>query len=156
MKPFHSSLIRMIGSNASWSSDDILLNRQGTGATLSPRDHVMFIADAGGVSEMVARDAILFNDAEVTVDLTAFGPLAVGQSLLLFDAAPGQLADGHVFGALNVTGGGAGPYQLIYDDVLTGDIFLYVPEPAIIPLLSIAMISLAMRHRRSFELRSHN
>lgn len=150
MKPFHSSIIRMIGSNASWSSDDILLNRQGTGVNLSPRDHVMFIADAGGVSDMVARDAILFNDAEVTVDLTAYGPLAVGQMMKLFDAAPGQLADGHAIGVLNVIGGGAGPYQLIYDDVATGDIFLFVPEPATILLLGIAMVPFAGRCRRRF------
>ena len=66
MKPFHSALIRMVGSNASWSSDDILLDRQGSGATLQPRDHVMFISDAGGVSEMVSRDAIL---SQYDVDL---------------------------------------------------------------------------------------
>ena len=147
MKAFHSALIRMIGSNASWSSDDILMNRQGSGPTLQPRDHVMFISDAGGVSPMVARDAILFNDAEVTVDLTAYGPLAPGQKLKLFDAAPGQLADGHFFGVLNVIGGGAGPYSLIYDDNATGDIFLFVPEPASLALFAIGLLLFVGRRR---------
>jgi hypothetical protein len=136
----------MIGSNASWDSDDILLNRQGTGPTLQPRDHVMFIADAGGVSEMVARDAILFNDAELTVDLTAF-PLNPTQQIRLFDARPGQLADGHGFGVLNIIGGPAGAtYRLIYDDNPTGDIFLRraVPEPTTIVMLLSCFLALAL------------
>jgi hypothetical protein len=148
MKPFHSSIIRMIGSNASWSSDDILLNRQGTGPTLSPRDHVMFVADAGGVSEMTARDAILFNDAEVTVDLTGYRPLAVGERLRLFDAAPGQLADGHAFGVLNVLGvPSTAGYHLFYDDVATGDIFLTVPEPAAVALFAVGLVLFMGRRR---------
>jgi hypothetical protein len=149
MKPFHSSIIRMIGSNASWSSDDILLDRQGAGPTLSPRDHVMFVSDAGGVSEMVARDAILFNDAEVTVNLTAYGPLALNEQMLLFDAAPGQLADGHFFGALNIVGGAPpGEYALIYDDVATGNIFLTrVPEPASVALFAMCFVLFLGRRR---------
>jgi hypothetical protein len=148
MKPFHSSIIRMIGSNASWDSDDILLNRQGTGATLSPRDHVMFIADAGGVSEMVARDAILFNDAEVSVDLTDYRPLAAGERLRLFDAAPGQLADGHAFGVLNVLGiPSTAGYHLFYDDLGTGDIFLTVPEPATLALFAFGLVWFVGRRR---------
>jgi hypothetical protein len=148
MKPFHSSIIRMIGSNASWDSDDILLNRQGSGATLSPRDHVIFTADAGGVSEMVARDAILFNDAELTVDLTGYHPLAPGERLRLFDARPGQLGDGHVFGVLNVLGvPNTTGYHLFYDDVATGDIFLTVPEPATVALFVIGL-ALFMGRRR--------
>ena len=150
MKPFHSSIIRMIGSNASWDSDDILLNRQGTGPTLQPRDHVMFIADASGVSEMVARDAILFNDAELTVDLTAF-PLTPAQEIRLFDARPGQLADGHVFGVLNVIGGSPGAtYRLIYQDDPTGDIFLRraVPEPSSVMLLLFCSLALALGRRQ--------
>jgi hypothetical protein len=149
MKPFHSSIIRMVGSLASWSSDDILLDRQGAGPTLSPRDHVMFIADAGGVSEMVSRDAILFNDAEVTVNLSAYGPLALNEQMLLFDAAPGQLADGHLFGVLNVVGGAPpGEYTLIYDDVATGDIFLTrVPEPASVALFAMCSVLFLGRRR---------
>jgi hypothetical protein len=148
MKPFHSAVIRMIGSNASWSSDDILLDRQGSGITQQPRDHVIFTADAGGVSEMVARDAILFNDAELTVDLTAF-PMSVGQSLLLFDARPGQLADGHVFGQLNVLGAPGQFFQLFYDDVPTGDISLVriVPEPSTLMLVAAALAGLAVRRK---------
>jgi hypothetical protein len=151
MKPFHSSLIRMVGSNASWSSDDLLFDRQGTGINQQPRDHVMFISDAGGVSEMVARDALLFNDMEVTVDLTSFGELSVGQQMLLFDARPGQLADGHSVGVLNVLGvASPASYALIYDDGPTGDIFLTrVPEPASALLCAAAgLISFAVRRRR--------
>ena len=151
MKPFHSSIIRMTGSNASWNSDDILLDRQGTGVNLQPRDHVMFIADAGGISEMVARDAILFNDAEVTVDLTGFRELNVSERLLLFDAAPGQLANGHVFGVLNVLGvSDPAAYSLIYDDSATGDILLIrVPEPATSALTAFGLIGLVVKRRRS-------
>jgi hypothetical protein len=157
MKPFHSAIIRMIGSNASWSSDDILLDRQGTGINQQPRDHVMFIADAGGVSEMVARDAILFNDAEVTVDLTNFRELGQSERLLLFDAAPGQLANGHVFGVINVLGvSDPSAYSLIYDDAATGDIFLTrvsepagVSEPATLALTAFGLIGLIVRRCRS-------
>ena len=149
MKPFHSAVIRLNGSSASWSSDDILLNRQGTGTTLQPRDHVIFVADAGGVTEMVSRDAILFNDAEVTVDLTAYHELAPGEQLLLFDAAPGQLADGHAFGVLNVLGvSNPAIYQLIYDDVATGDIFLAIPEPSSALVAGCTLLALAARRRR--------
>ena len=149
MKPFHSSIIRMIGSSALGSSDDILLDRQGAGPTLSPRDHVMFISDAGGVSEMVSRDAILFNDAEVTVNLTAYGPLALNEQMLLFDAAPGQLANGHLFGALNVVGGrNPAEYTLIYDDDPTGNIYLTrVPEPASVALFAMCFVLLLGRRR---------
>jgi hypothetical protein len=150
MKPFHSSIIRMIGSNASWDSDDILLDRQGTGINQQPRDHVMFVADAGGVSEMVSRDAILFNDAEVTVDLTSYHPLAPGERLRLFDARPGQLANGHVFGVLNVLGvPNTAGYHLVYEDDATGDIFLTVPEPSSAVLLLLGFLSWASKRRRS-------
>jgi hypothetical protein len=149
MKPFHSSIIRMIGSNATWDSDDILLDRQGTGINQQPRDHVMFVADAGGVSEMVSRDAILFNDAEVTVDLTDYHPLVPGERLLLFDARPGQLANGHVFGVLNVLGvPSTAGYHLIYEDDSTGDIFLAVPEPATFALMAFGLAGLAAASRR--------
>jgi hypothetical protein len=152
MKPFHSAIIRLTGSNVSWSSDDILLDRQGTGINQQPRDHVMFIADAGGVSEMVSRDAILFNDAEVTVDLTNYHPLVPGERLLLFDARPGQLANGHLFGVLNVLGvPSTAGYHLVYEDDATGDIFLAVPEPASIVFLLLGLLSLALNRRHNNE-----
>jgi hypothetical protein len=152
MKPFHSAIIRLIGSNVSWDSDDILLNRQGSGLTQQPRDHVMFIADAGGISEMVSRDALLFNDAEVTVDLTNYHPLVPGERLRLFDAAPGQLADGHVFGVLNVLGvPSTAGYHLIYEDLGTGDVFLAVPEPSSVAVLLVGFLSLALCRRRNIQ-----
>jgi hypothetical protein len=152
MKPFHSSIIRMIGSNVSWNSDDILLDRQGTGAGQQPRDHVMFIADAGGISEMVSRDAILFNDAELTVDLTGYRPLAPGERLLLFDARPGQLANGHRFGVLNVIGvPNTAGYHLFYDDDPTGDIFLTVPEPSSVVLLLFCGFAFVLDRRRTTQ-----
>jgi hypothetical protein len=150
MKPFHSSIIRMIGSNVSWNSDDILLDRQGAGAGQQPRDHVIFVADAGGVSEMVSRDAILFNDAEVTVDLTNYHPLVPGERLLLFDARPGQLANGHAFGVLNVLGvPSTAGYHLVYEDDATGDIFLTIPEPSSVVLLLFCCMAVAFGGRRN-------
>jgi hypothetical protein len=152
MKPFHSAVIRMIGSSALFDADDILLDRQGAGINQQPRDHVMFIADAGGVSEMVSRDALLFNDAEVTVDLTNYHPLVPGERLRLFDAAPGQLANGHVFGVLNVIGvSNTAGYHLIYEDLGTGDIFLAVPEPSAVVLILLGFVSLALNRWRNIQ-----
>jgi hypothetical protein len=98
---------------------------------------------------MVARDAILFNDAEVTVDLTAFGELNLFETLLLFDAAPGQLANGHVFGALNVLGvADPSKYELMYRDFHGGDIFLVrIPEPSTLALLVIGLVMFVARRR---------
>jgi len=111
-----------------------------------------FVADAGGVSEITARDALLFNNAAVSVDLTAFAPMTAGQRERLFDAAPGQLANGHLFGSLTVTGGAgsSGDYFLILDDDPTGDVFLqYLPEPsAAVVGMSLAALATSRRRRR--------
>jgi hypothetical protein len=127
-----SSIMRMVGSNATWISDDIIANSQNG----EPRNQFIFIADAGGVSEMTSRDAILFNNASVTVDLSNYN-LGYNQAIRLFDAAPGQLANGHVFGELNVIGGGP------------GDIFLVraVPEPTVLALLSAGLSGLIFLRR---------
>jgi hypothetical protein len=152
MKPFHSAVIRMIGSNATLNADDVLLDRQGTGINQQPRDHVMFIADAGGVSEIVSRDALLFNDAELTVDLTNYHPLVPGERLRLFDARGGQLANGHTFGVLNVLGvPNTAGYHLIYEDLWTGDVFLAVPEPTSVVLLLLGFLSVALDRRRNLQ-----
>jgi hypothetical protein len=97
---------------------------------------------------MTSRDAILFNNASVTVDLTNYN-LGYDQAIRLFDAAPGQLANGHVFGELNVIGGGPGQYFLTYDDDPTGDIFLVraVPEPTVLALLSVGLSGLVFLRR---------
>jgi hypothetical protein len=141
-------VIRMIGSNVTWDSDDIIIDRGGAGA--QPRPHVIFTSDAGGVSPMTARDALLFNDAEVTVDLTANGPLARFERMLLFDAAPGQLANGHAFGALNVLGvANPSTYKLVYQDFFGGNVYLTnVPEPTACALLILAFFGLAANRRR--------
>jgi hypothetical protein len=143
-----NAVIRMTGSNASWSSDDIIIDRGGAGA--QPRPHVIFTSDAGGVSPMTARDALLFNDAEVTVDLTANGPLARFERMLLFDAAPGQLANGHAFGALNVLGvPNTSTYKLVYQDFFGGNVYLTnVPEPTSGVLVVVGLLGFALRWRR--------
>jgi hypothetical protein len=140
-----SAIVRMVGSNATFMADDIIANTN-AGET---RNQFIFVADAGGVSELVSADALLFNNAAVSVDLTAFAPMTAGQQLRLFDAAPGQLADGHVFGPLSVTGGAGQPsdYFLILDDVATGDVFLqYLPEPS--SALAMLCLGLAATTRR--------
>jgi hypothetical protein len=148
-----NNIMRLTGSNVSWSSDDIILTRQASGPDVQPRPHVIFTSDSGGVSPMVARDALLFNGAEVTVDLTGFGPLAGGERILLFDAAPAQLANGHAFGALNVLGvPNPGQYVLQYADFHYGNVYLFrIPEPSTAALMSIGLLGLAARRRRVFK-----
>ncbi|MCC6493554.1 MAG: hypothetical protein IT424_11095 [Pirellulales bacterium] len=93
----------------------------------------------------------MFNNARVNVDLSSYS-MGVGQMLRLFDAAPGQLADGHTFGELNVTGAPAGQaFHLAYDDDPTGDVFLVrsVPEPgaALLALVGVAALPVLQRRR---------
>jgi hypothetical protein len=139
-----SSIMRMVGSEALWSSDDIIANTQAG----EVRNHFIFVADQFGVSPMNARDAILYHNAELTVDLASYGELALGERMRLFDARPGQLAnlgDGsvHKFGVLNVLGvSNPSQYSLIYDDVPTGDILLTrVPEASSLALLAVGCVA---------------
>ena len=86
---------------------------------------------------------------QVTVDLTNFRELNPSERLLLFDAAPGQLANGHAFGVLNVVGvSDPSVYRLIYDDDATGDIFLAVPEPTTFARTAFGLIGLVVKRRR--------
>ncbi|HEX6961895.1 MAG TPA: PEP-CTERM sorting domain-containing protein [Lacipirellula sp.] len=146
-----SSIMRMVGSEALWSSDDIIANSQNG----EVRNHFIFVADQFGVSPMNARDAILYNNAELTVDLTSFGELPFGQRMRLFDARPGQLAnltDGsvHRFGVLNMLGvSDPSTYGLIYDDVPTGDILLTrIPEPSSLAVLALGGLAAVVGARR--------
>ncbi|MCC6492434.1 MAG: hypothetical protein IT424_05375 [Pirellulales bacterium] len=50
------STMRIVGSNASWQSDDIIANTQAG----EVRNTFEFVTDSGGVSPFVAADAILF------------------------------------------------------------------------------------------------
>jgi hypothetical protein len=78
--------------------------------------------------------------------------LANGERLRLFDARPGQLADGHLFGVLNVLGvPNTAGYHLFYDDNATGDIFLTIPEPSSVVLLMLGFLSLALNRRRNIQ-----
>jgi hypothetical protein len=143
-----SATVTMVGSNATLIADDIIANT----AAGEVRNQFVFVADAGGVSELTSADALLFNNAAVNVDLTAFAPMTPGQQLRLFDAAPGQLANGHVFGPLTVTGGAGNPsdYFLVLDDDPTGDVFLqFMPEPSAgLAALSLAALATVRRRRR--------
>jgi hypothetical protein len=146
-----SSIMRMVGSEALWSSDDIIANSQAG----EVRNHFIFIADQFGVSPMNARDAILYQNAELTVDLTSYGQLALGERMRLFDARPGQLANlvsgpVHEFGVLNVLGvSNPSSYRLIYDDVPTGDILLTrVPEPTSLALMILGLLGATTAQRR--------
>ncbi len=144
--------MRMVGSEALWSSDDIIANSQAG----EVRNHFIFVADQFGVSPMNARDAILYHNAELTVDLGAYGELDLGERMRLFDARPGQLANlvsgpVHEFGVLNVLGvSDPSKYTLIYDDVPTGDILLTrVPEPSTWLLASFGLAAAGRIRRRS-------
>jgi hypothetical protein len=146
-----SSIMRMVGSEALWSSDDIIANSMAG----EVRNHFIFVSDQFGVSPMNARDAILYHNAELTVDLVMYGELALGERLRLFDARPGQLAnltDGsvHQFGVLNVLGvADPSKYKLIYDDDPTGDILLTrIPEPAASLLAVVGLAVVGVRQRK--------
>jgi len=136
-----SALVHMGGSNASLSA----LNLESESLPGEVRTKYVFDADAGGVSEIDLSNAVNITNNDLVVNLNSFNLPNLG-TLLLFDAAPGQ-----VYGtfASSVVNGGAVPHVVIYDNT-NGDILLQrVPEPSTILLLGLGTVIAFSAKRRA-------
>jgi hypothetical protein len=148
-QPNRSSLVHMIGSNASLTA----LNLESFNGASQVKNQYQFTADAGGVSKITLSNAVNIGNNALTVDLTNYS-LAAGSSLLLFDAAAGQIYgdNGNYFTSLSVLGGvDASNYYVSYDQA-AGDISLVrtVPEPASLAILALGMVAaIGVRRRAS-------
>ncbi len=146
-RPNRSSLVHMVGSNASLSAK----NLESFNGAAQVHNQYRFTADGGGVSPIVLSNAINIGNNDLTVDLTGFGldPLA---SLLLFDAAPGQIyGDGPTyFSNVSVLGGESASNYFVFYDQANGDISLVrtVPEPSTMLLLGLSLSACLLARRR--------
>jgi len=117
--PNQSGTIHMMGSEASLSARTL----QSQHDAASPIKNLLwFTADEGGVSPITLSEEVNIDNNKLMVELNdlAFGNL---ETLLLVDAAPGQILGS--FAELEVTGGSldASSYSVIYDQD-EGDILL--------------------------------
>jgi hypothetical protein len=146
-RPNRSSLVHMIGSNASLSA----LSLESFNGASQVHNQYRFTADAGGVSPITLTNAVNVGNNDLTVDLTSYS-LASMSSLLLFDAAPGQIyGDGTTYFTNVSVLGVANPaeYKVVYD-MPTGDIsLLRVPEPATASLFMLGMAAVMGVCRRT-------
>ena len=139
--PNRSALVHMIGSNASLSA----LNLESANGASQVHNQFEFTADSGGVSPITLSNAVNITNNDLTVNLNGF-PLALGDTLLLFDAAPGQ-----IYGefASSIVNGSVVPHSVIYDQV-NGDILVQrVPEPSTMVLLGLGMVLAMFAKRRT-------
>lgn len=149
-KPNRSALVHMIGSNASLTA----LNLESFNGAAQVHNQYKFTADGGGVSEIKLTNAVNIGNNDLTVDLTSFA-LAPATSILLFDAAPGQIyGDGPAgfFDVFTVLGGASGANYYVVYDIPNGDILLArtVPEPSTMLLLGLGMsIAVCAKRRKS-------
>jgi PEP-CTERM motif len=139
--PNRSSLVHMIGSNASLNA----LNLESANGAAQVHNKYEFSADLGGVSPITLRNAVNIDNNDLIVNLNGYA-LPVGGTLLLFDAAPGQVygtfASSSVFGSVI-------PHRVIYDNV-NGDILVQrIPEPSTMLLLGLGMIVAIATKRRA-------
>jgi len=150
--PNRSALIHMIGSNATLTA----FNLESANGLAENHNKYVFDADpVGGVSpitlvpkldvnNMLVGGAVNITNNDLVVNLNGLA-WNIGDSLLLFDAAPGQIygefASSAVFGSEVL-------HRVDYDNV-TGDIrvALGVPEPSTMLLLGLGM-SLAICAKR--------
>jgi hypothetical protein len=133
----------MIGSNASLNA----LNLESANGASQVHNQFEFSADSGGVSPITLSNAVNITNNDLTVNLNGF-PLALGDTLLLFDAAPGQ-----IFGefASSIVNGSVVPHRVIYDQG-TGDILVQrIPEPSAVVLLGLGMVMVISAKRRALR-----
>jgi hypothetical protein len=137
-RPNRSSLVHMIGSTATLSAK----NLESFNGAAQVHNQYRFTADAGGVSPVTLSNAINIGNNDLTVDLTSFD-LAPLSSLLLFDAAPGQIyGDGPTFFSnVSVLGGQSASNYFVFYNQTNGDISLVrtVPEPSTMLLLGLSL-----------------
>jgi len=136
-QPNRSALVHMIGSNATMSA----LNLESANGLSQVHNQFEFTADSGGVSPITLSNAVNITNNDLVVNLDGF-PLAIGDTLLLFDAAPDQIFG--TFASSVVNDGslheGSLPHRLIYDQ-MTGDILVQaIPEPSAVILLGLGMV----------------
>lgn len=150
-----AGILEITGSSASVAVNDLLLDT-GTGSSAI----LSFIADSGGITEIVSADNTEFgDDASLLVDLTGDADFAnyttSGSSLeiLLIDNAAGVtgtfagLAEG---ASVSIGGGKTGTISYIGGD--GNDVVLnvfVVPEPSSIVVLGLGALGLITRRRRS-------
>ncbi len=135
--PNRSALVHMIGSNATLSA----LNFESANGLTQVHNQLEFTADVDGVSPILLSDAVNITNNDLVVNLDGFS-LAIGETLLLFDAAPGRVFGEFASSVVNdglFTEGGV-PHRVIYDQV-NGDILvLAVPEPSAVILLVLGIV----------------
>jgi hypothetical protein len=139
--PNRSALIQMIGSNATLSA----LNLESANGLAQVHNQYEFTADSGGVSPITLSNAVNITNNDLVVNLNGLA-WNIGDTLLLFDAAPGQ-----IYGefASSIVNGSIVPHRVDYDNV-TGDIrvALGVPEPSTMLLLGLGMVMAISAKRR--------
>jgi PEP-CTERM motif len=136
-----SSLVHMIGSNASLSA----VNLESANGPTQVHNQYEFTADAGGVSPITLSNAVNITNNDLVINLNGYNLVSGGAPLLLFDAAPGQIYG--TFASSTVFGSPAVPHRVIYDNV-NGDILVQrVPEPSTMLLFGLGL-SLAICAKR--------
>lgn len=149
-KPNRSALVHMIGSNASLNA----LNLESFNGAAQNHNQYLFTADVGGVSPITLSNAVNIGNNDLTVDLTAFS-LAPATSILLFDAAAGQIyGDGPTgfFDVVNVLGVDNPAHYFVVYDQPNGNILLArtIPEPSTLLLVGLSMcVAFCAKRRKS-------
>jgi hypothetical protein len=141
--PNRSALVHMIGSNATMSA----VNLESANGLMQVHNQYEFSADSGGVSPITLANAVNITNNDLVVNLNGFS-LGIGDTLLLFDAAPDQIFGEFASSIVNDGLADEVPHVLIYDQT-TGDILVQgVPEPSAVILLALGMVMVNSARRR--------